>query len=65
MKWFDGGERWNEKIQSGEEDNTVKQNNVSKETVEVSDMTQIGKVLHTYSTREGNYFYKSNMILPN
>ena len=44
MKWFDGGERWNEKIQIGEENNTVKQNSVSIDTVDVSDMAQIANI---------------------
>lgn len=41
-------------MQSGEENNTVKENTVSRDTVEVIDMAQIGKVMHTYNTREGN-----------
>lgn len=39
-------------IQSGEENNTVKENTVSRDRVEVIDMAQI--VMHTYNTREGN-----------
>lgn len=39
-------------IQSGEENNTVKENTVSRDRVEVIDMAQIE--MHTYKTREGN-----------
>lgn len=59
MEVSDGNE-----IQSGEEDNTVKQNSVSIDIVEVSDSRENrGKVKHTYSIREGNSLLKCFSIV--
>lgn len=46
MKWFDEGERWNEKTQSEEEDNRVKQTSVSVDTAEVRHMKQRSNIKH-------------------